>query len=981
MNVQSAFFLGLTCLVFASPALADEVGTDAAPSDSNAPTEAPEPAGAPEPIGNPEPTEALEGSTEAVSDAPSVDPSRPPARGRGAVWGVVKSRDGDTLLEAIVTVLSRKDVTTTDEEGRYRLELSPGTYQLRVQYELHRSVRVANVRVAAGRTTRVDVVLEPDAAAVEEIAPVEAEVERTSAASQLFLRKNATRASDSIGAQDIAKTPDRNAADAVKRVVGTTVVDGRYIFVRGLGDRYTSTMLNGSPLPSPEPDRQAVPLDMFPSLVLADLTVSKTFTPDVPGDFTGGLLDIHTRELPDKFLFQTTLGIGANSESTFQKGLSYSGGSLDWLGIDDGGRKLPREVPAARVTRLRPDGTLNPDLTAVGRAVNTPMGTDRTVNLPNGSFSGVIGDSFDLGKKRVFGYVAGLSYSRRFQNRNDEIIRTYGLDPNRPGELVRFNDYRGQTGLDTVTWSALGSATYAFDEDHKVVLTGLYSRNSEKEGRVIAGQNDEQASDIRDERIRFVNRNLVYAQLRGQHRLRSLASAELRWTALWARAQLSDPNLRETVYVDDPSQGLTYRESTQSGQHFYAAQSETTRSGSLDWDQPVTTAKNPTKIKMGGMVTLRGRSFNARRFRFLQIPGADPAVFREPPNQLFTDGNVGTALELEEWTRPTDAYAARYDVYAGYAMADVGVTSRLRLVVGERIEASRQTVQSYDPFSADAERVNSVLARTDLLPSANVIYKVTDASNLRLSATRTVARPQLRELAPFVFSDFFGAREILGNPNLDRTNIANFDARFEVFPRAGEVLAISVFHKRFAKPIEPIILPTSRGVVSFQNAEGAVNTGLELEGRKALDFVSSALREFTLLGNVTFVHSRVDLDTSTGVQTSEHRPLAGQSPFVVNTALDWNHDATKTRVRLLYNVFGERIAQVGMNGLPDVYEQPRHIVDVAVAQGVGEHVDLKATIENLLDAPVRFTQGEDGAFLTNRYRTGQTFWLMATYTH
>ena len=932
----------------------------------------------------PEPPEAVP-ETDAVTEAAepeTPDPTRPPPRGKGAVWGVVKSREGETLLEALVTVIGRKDYAATDVEGRYRIELPPGTYQLRVQYELHRPARVKNVRVVPGRVSRVDVILDPDVTAVEEITAVEAEVERSSSATQLFLRKNAAQASDSVGAQDIAKTPDRNAADAVKRVVGTTVVDGRYIFIRGLGDRYTNTMLNGSPLPSPEPDRQAVPLDMFPALVLSDLTVSKTFTPDMPGDFAGGSLNIHTRDLPNQFLFQTTLGIGANSESTFGKRLSYPGGSLDWLGIDDGGRKLPPQVPASRVTRLNPDGSLNTSLTDVGRAVNTPMETDRTLNLPNGNLSGVIGDSFKLGKERVFGYMGGFTYSRRFQVRKDEIIRTYGIDPQKPGQLTQLNDYRGETGTDTVTWSGLGTVTYAFDNDHKVSLTGLYSRNSEKEGRLLTGYNDEQANVIRDERLRFVNRNLVYGQLRGDHRFRKLGAAELQWTALWSRAQLSDPNLRETVYVGDTNQGFAYRESTQSGQHFYAAQGETTRSGSIDWTQPLSRGENATKVKAGGMVTLRGRSFNARRFRFLQVPGADPALFRAAPDQLFSDDNVGKAIELDEWTRPTDAYAAQYNVYAGYVMTDVGLTSRLRFVAGERIEVSRQRIQSFDPFSPDADRVESSLNRTDILPSANIIYKLTTEANLRFSATRTVARPQLRELAPFVFSDFFGAREILGNPNLDRTNVLNLDARFEIFPRIGEVLAVSLFHKRFTKPIEPIIIPTSRGVVSFQNAKGAVNTGVELEARKSLDLLTPALKEFTMLGNVTIVHSRVDLDTEqTGIQTSSSRPLAGQSPFVVNVALDWNHEKTKTRIRGLYNVFGARISQVGLNGIPDVYEQPRHLVDLSAAQGIGDHLDVKATLENVLNAPVRFTQGEGDSFLANRYLSGQTFWLSLTYTH
>lgn len=921
----------------------------------------------------------------AIDESP--DPARPPPAGKGAVWGVVKSRrDGETLVDTVVSVLGRSERVATDADGRYRVELPPGIYQLRVQGDLHRAARVKNVRVAAGRVARIDVTLDPDEAAVEEVTAVEAELERASAASQLFLRKNAAQASDSIGAQDIAKAPDRNAADAVKRVVGTTVVDGRYIFIRGLGERYTNSLLNGSPLPSPEPDRQAVPLDMFPSLVISDLTVSKTFTPDMPGDFTGGSLDIHTRDMPNKPLVQATIGLGANTVSTFGRRPSYAGGSLDWLGFDDGSRALPREVPRDRVTRILPNGQVNESLTSVGKAINGPMGTDSAFNLPNGTGSVVLGNSWKLGGGKVIGAMGGFTYTRRFTKRTDEILRTYGLDPRQPGELVRFNDYRADTGIDTVTWSGLGTVSYAVGTDHKISLTGLYSRNAEKEARIIGGFNDEQANDIRDERIRFVNRGLVYGQLRGEHRFKDLNSAELSWNGIWARATLSDPNLRETVYVADGERGFSFRESTQSGQHFYAAQGETTRGGGINWTQPITPYSaadkdRVTKVKAGGLVTLRGRSFNSRRFRFLRNPSADPEVFRQRSDLLFTDENVGPALELEEWTRPTDAYAAQYDVYAGYAMADVPIGSRLRFVGGERLEVSRQIIQSYDPFGSTAENVRSELAKTDLLPSGNVIFKVTDASNIRLSATRTVARPQLRELAPFVFSDFFGAREILGNPDLDRTRIINLDARWEIFPRPGEVLALSVFHKAFDKPIEQVILPTSRGVVSYQNAKGAVNTGVEVEARKSLDFVSSTVKDFSLLGNVTLVHSRVDLDATTGIQTSASRPLAGQSPFVVNLALDWQREASKTRARILYNVSGARIAQVGSNGLPDVYEQPRHLVDLSFAQGLGEHLDLKATIENLLDAPVRFTQGDDGRFLVNRYNVGSTFWLMLTYAN
>src|SRR5687767_9487059 len=281
------------------------------------------------------------------------------------------------------------------------------------------------------------------------------------------------------------------------------------------------------------------------------------------------------------------------------------------------------------------------------------MEADRAFNLPNGSGSLVVGNSYKLDKKHwygcdgcVFGYMVGGSYSRRFQKRVNEIVRTYGVDASRPGELVRFNDYRAETGLDTVTWSGLGTVSYAIGQDHKISLTGLYSRNADKEARIIEGFNEEQGANVYDERLRFVNRALGYGQLRGEHRFRKLNAAQLRWTGLYARATLNDPNLRETVYVEDAGRGLSYRESTQSGQHFWAAQGETTRSGGLDWTQPLgkVTSEAGTKLKLGTLITLRGRSFNARRFRFLRNTAADPAIFRGRPNQIFTDENVGPVI-------------------------------------------------------------------------------------------------------------------------------------------------------------------------------------------------------------------------------------------------------------------------------------------------------------------------------------------------
>ena len=956
-----------------------------APPPQAPPAEAP-PAGA---ALTPEEEAALAAEEEALGP----DPARPPPAGKGVVWGVVsESISREPLLDAQITVVGTKYKAIADIDGRFRLELPPGSYELRVWYEVHQARRVQNVRVAGGKVLRVDVALDPDKTA-EEVIEIEAAPDRATAAAQLLLRRNAAHVGDAVSAQEIARTPDRNAADAARRVVGATVVGGKYVFVRGLGDRYTNALLNGTPLPSPEPDRQAVPLDLFPSLILADITIAKTFTPDMPGDFAGGSVRITTREIPEKFQVQVTLSAGLNTESSFADRLTYRGSSTDWLGVDGGARALPAEIPDYKVIRLgaKPDGTMitGDELTFYGRKINAFMSTQTTRNLPNLSGSAVIGDTFKFGDGQQLGVMAALNYGRRFTTRSGEILRTFAPDEDNPGQLRRLNDYTAETGLDQVSWGGLASVGYRPGKDHQVSFTGFHSRSSDNEARVISGPNEEAGGDsITDTRLRFISRSLTFGQLRGQHTIRPAAAAILDWNLSLSHATADEPDTRETVYRTDAASGITsWDDGTLSGSHFFADQREDALGGGLDWTQPITRGDAPKTVKFGGLFSARSRSFDARRFRFTPR-SVNPEVFRSPPDQLFTDDNIGTALALEEFTRANDAYDAEQRVLALYAMADLALTKRFRVILGERLESSLQSIDSFDPFAVvdaadpDRGRVKAELETADFLPSVGAVLKVTPESNLRASVARTVARPQLRELAPYLYTPYFGARDILGNPELNRTSIYHGDLRFEWFPSPGDVLALSLFYKQFYDAIEQVIIPTSgRGAGSYANAAAARNVGGEIEVRKNLGFLATRLEDLSLLGNVTLVSSRVDLGAdAVGVQTNRERPLAGQSPFVINLGIDFASESLGTRARLLYNVFGERIAQVGALGLPDELEQPRHQLDLTVAQRVGKHVDVKVTAENLLNSPVRFTQGDDTGdeSVTNEYKTGTTVTLSLT---
>jgi hypothetical protein len=922
------------------------------------------------------------------ADAP--DPARPPPQGKGALWGVVRNaKTKEAVIEAQVTVMATQKKVQADLDGRYRLELPPGTYELRVWYEGYKAQRIQGVVVPSGKVTRLDVALPPDEKTVEEVVEIEVTPDRASPVAQIELRKNASHAGDAISAQDIARSPDRSAADAARRVVGATVVDNKYVFVRGLGERYSNALLNGTPLPSPEPDRQAVPLDIFPSLILSDINIAKTFTPDMPADFAGGSVRINTRELPRSLFVQANLWLGANTRSTFAQRLTYDGSKFDGVGIDGGARALPSSLPDYRLQKglMRPDGSyiFPQDLAVYGRAVNSPMSTRMALTPPNVRANLAIGNTFKFAGSQEIGVIVALSYGRRFQRRIGEIIRNYNVDATTKDGLRLFNDYRADTGTDLVNWGAYTGITYAPDKYNKISVTGLHSRSSENETRVIKGFNEEQAKNLTDTRLRFQSRSLTFGQLSGTHKVKSAGEGVLDWGAFASLATADEPDTRETVYSRDTQlmvDAWDYN-NTLSGSHFWAKQRETSLGGLADWTQPLVKGEQFVKLKLGVLVNRRSRTFDARRFRFTNVSTANPDIYNLPPDKLFTQQNVGSALELYEYTKLNDAYTAGSGVYAGYLMTDAWLHPLLRVTMGARVEAARQNLETFDPFAAELTKTNNELNTTDLLPAINVTVKLMKDMNIRLAATRTVARPQLRELSPFLYTPYSGALDETGNPALKRTSIYNGDVRFEVFPAPGEVLAVSGFYKQFYAPIEQIIKPTNKGTITFENAKSARVVGLEIEARKGLGFIHRAIGDLSVLANFTAVSSRVELDeTQIGVQTNNTRPLQGQSPYAVNAGLDFAPETWGTRVRVLYNVFGPRIAQVGAFKAPDVYEQPRHQLDLFAAQRIGKHFEVKLTAENILDSSAQFTQTTSAAhYVLNQYKLGTTVFIGAEYTY
>jgi Outer membrane protein beta-barrel family/Carboxypeptidase regulatory-like domain/TonB-dependent Receptor Plug Domain len=920
--------------------------------------------------------------------------TKPPAKGKGAIVGVVTdTKFNESIIEAQVTVIGTKTKVFTDLEGRYRLELPPGTYNIRVAYELHQPSRVDTIEVKAGAITRIDTQLVPDESAVETVEIV-SDADKTSLEGQTLERKRSASVGDGVGRAEIARTPDRNAAEAAQRVVGATIVGGRFVYVRGLGERYTNALLNGTPLPSTEPDRTTVPLDLFPSLVLDSITINKTFTPDMPADFAGGSVRINTRDFPRQTLFQISLNGGFNSAATFRDRLTYTGSSTDWLGFDGGTRQMP-DLPDKR---LDTRGATAEELTEYGRKLNSRMSSRRGFTPPNHGISIVAGDSFKFGGNQKLGVVTALNYGRSF-NIIDEQRKNFLTQPG--GGIRVADDIKMEHGVDSVRWGAFGSVSYEPHPDHLLNFTGLHSQSADNEVFELEGSYENSRQTIHTTHLQYTERALNFGQLRGRHTFKSYNRMELDWHAALAAANRNQPDSRDSDYVKTDT-GYSWIPGTQSGSHFFSKQSEVTRNAGIDVTQPLTrSVEQETRLKVGGFVSSRERDFSARRFAFEPVMGRgrlDRATFDRissctgatfPANcsdNLFLSSNVRSdLLTVRETTQSFDAYEAGLDVYAGYGMIDAQISKALRAIGGARVEQTKQRFVGYDPFDRAGTELRGDINSTDVLPSASLVYSANPKTNTRFAVSQTLARPQLREIAPFLSSAYTGQLPVQGNPDLQLTKITNADLRFEYFPSLREVLAFSFFYKRFKLPIEETIARGGNsGIITYANAESADLIGLEVEGRKNLASFANALRDFTLIANVTGAHSRVELPEGS-LATNASRPLSYQSPFIINLAADYSNADTGTDVRLLYNIFGKRITTVGLGGLPDIYEQPRGSLDLTVAQKVKKHFEVKLAASNLLRTDAVFSQGatvSDGdANVNRRYTTASIFTLTGTYTY
>jgi hypothetical protein len=670
-----------------------------------------------------------------------------------------------------------------------------------------------------------------------------------------------------------------------------------------------------------------------------------------------------------------------NSQSQLQDGfIRYGGGGMDWLGFDDGSRSLPGAA-ADLLGDIKDGGRLPSDpadRVAVGEALR---GSEMTFapgfrTTPwDRSFDGSIGGRRDAFSSGEFGFFLAGTYSDSYRQMVDEVERKWRASAfeKETEDLATPNvDYTFQRGTRTVAWGAVSNFTLKPNPNQKVSLRATVNLNTDDEGRTYTGENGEDIGGIlRTERSRFVQRLMTWGQLSGEHRL--FLNSKLDWRATVARADRDEPSLRETIYVEGNDGEYRLLDFTESGRYFWSELTDDDLSTELDWRFPFRLAGREGAIKFGGAYRDRARDFGARRLNWL-FPGSTILdLDRELADGAIVAGapTIGE-FAIDEVVEPGDVYTADDNRLAGYAMLEVPVTSRFQAILGARIEAYSLDLTSRTRFGTDSTM--AAVDQTDIAPALNLVYSLRDDVKIRGALSRTLDRPEFRELAPFQFTEATSLRQLKGNPELVSAEILGGDLRVDWFPGIGELISVGGFYKGMKSPIEQVFIAAASSAYSFQNAEDATVFGVELDVQLSAARLAETLENFSFQGNFSWIESEVRVREGGIYQpTNLKRPLEGQAPYVLNLGVNystWNG----WEGGLFYNRFGKRLAAAGGSGLPDIYELSRNALDATLSVPLrqGARIKLKAT--NLLDSEYRFEQSANGITRVQRlYSVGRTF--------
>jgi hypothetical protein len=841
----------------------------------------------------------------------------------GQLHGSVHDEEsGEALIGVNILLVGTRLGAATDLDGNFIVrDVPPARYDVRISYVGYAAKVVTGVEIKADQSFKLDVSLHSETYESEEVVVTAERVVATEAA-LLSERKRAATIGDGFSAESVKQSPDATSGDALKRVTGVNIVDSKFVFVRGVTDRYNSTMLNGVSVTTTDTDtdKKSFSFDMVPANLLENTIITKTATPDLPGDFTGGLVQLKTIDFPTQRVVKLTLSSAYNNITNAGEIQKSQAGGSDWLGRDDGTRAFP-EKPVA-------DGF------ELGRTLSNSW-AQRTEKAPlSGNFNLNIGDAIALGSNTL-GYIAGLSY------RNSYSRAEKGFDYFRQGS--RINEGQGTVDSYNVLWGGLLDLNFKLSGNHKISWKNNFNQTAQENVSLFENV-DENLQYIVTYDTEWEERTLYVTKLSGEHFFASRNNLELLWQGSYTESSADEPDHKTVRYsrnVDLPEDPLA----TGLGQRSWSELQEYTRSFGADMILHL----GDSRLKFGAFAEGKTRDYQIR-FYLVEPDGFDAyPLLTQPIDSVYRPEHFAPdSLTMSRLDNPRDLYDGTSDLYATYLMADFPLHvlgQNFRVVGGARVENSDIRVNTISPTSTN-EPFTAILHKVDVLPSLNFTYFVNDLTNLRLAYSQSVNRPEFREMSSFYFYDYVTGQGKYGNPYLTRAFSKNYDVRLELFPGLGELLAFGYFYKDISGAIEQQIVISSNPELTWFNSPAGKNYGWEVEVRKNLGFLGGYFRNFAIAGNYTRVFSEIKYPLFFQAQEYGVREMQGQAPWVINASFIFREPTLGTTVSVLYNEFGKRLEAVGDQRELDVFEEPLGTLDFAVTQPITGGLSMKFAIRD-----------------------------------
>ncbi len=866
-----------------------------------------------------------------------------------AISGVIVDvKTKEPAIGATILLAGTTNGAATDVTGAFELQNVPvGTQRLTVSYTGYEpqeltvivnaegipplqinmveiAQQITNVVVSATRRTNTEVSVLAETRKVEQIAV-------------------------GVSAAQIAKTQDRDASAVIKRVPGVSIADDKFVNIRGLSERYNTVMLNDVLTPSTEVDGRAFAFDLIPSSAIDRMLVFKSGAAELPGEFAGGIIKIYTKTNTDENSLSAGLSTGVRMGTTSQQMLQYTGSSTDALGFDNGLRTAITQLPSRTV--LAADRNIAnsyysklPALFAVNTVTVMP---DVRANIG-------YNHNWTFGKQRLSS-VSAINYS------NASVVPTNAYQERYQGakndELQQH--WSDQTLQKSVRVGVMSNWSYAINPNNKLTFNNLFNQIANDQTIVRSGVNDGDGIEYKKYGFRYEMKSILSSQFGGSHDLSE--KQKLTWAVGYGYTNRTEPDYRQFSMSRSPNTEkfnldipLSGSPSLNLGGRYFSVLNENVVTATANYEQKIgkDETKEPIKLRAGIYSEMKSRGVNARWFGYINPNGSTTTSLT--PEAFFSPSNINntTGVSMYEGTNNDDQYAAQNLLIAPYAGVTVPFSTKFKASAGVRAEYNRQQLQSKKRGGGTPVLVDNAIITP--LPSLNLSYQLNDKNAIRLAYSYSINRPEFREISPLQYYDFGLELSKIGNPDLKSATIHNIDARYEIYPKEGELITIAAFYKHFTNPIEMTGKAAGSGTAFFYaNPNSAISAGLEVEARKQIS------KEFMVVGNASYIYSQVDASNIPG-QVS-NRQLQGQSPYLINAGVYYTKNSWQANV--LYNIIGERILSVGDNlGNQTVYELPRHQLDLNVSKTFAKNIEVKLGIGDVLNQAFRWTTDTNNNF-------------------